>query len=202
MRTKGRLIQLFAPPFIRVAFALKLRKPWSKFCRWLQQENDRAPLVKYATPADLERAMASFQYRKDPLEGQLDYTSHPEYVQAMLNDPKRTDEDCDGGHWYVANCLKLIEGVDKVFFLSSQWDGPKGIGGHATAVYRYFGQWFHFDWKIYEIDDPNNAPQKVANRYGGEGSTVLCWVWESVGEVGNDASGWQPLAISPKTLQA
>jgi len=201
MTTKGKLISIFYPFLIRLAYLLNLRIPWSLLCRKLQDETQRKPLTKYKTPEELEAAMKNFQYRKDPLNGSIDYVSHPEYVQWALDNPDVKDEDCDGGHWYVANALKMIPGVENVLFLNSGWDGPKGSGGHSTAVYQYFGKWYHFDWKIYSLEDPCSAVSDVAKRYGGPNAEVTFWVWESVGEVGKDRSGWKPLAIVPDKLE-
>jgi hypothetical protein len=171
------------------------------FCRRIQGETARKPLFKYQSPGELENVISKqFQYRRDPLDGNLDYTSHPEYVQAVLDDPKLKDGDCDDGHWYIANCLKAIKDVTAVYFLSSGWDGPAGAGGHCTAVYKYNGAWYHFDWTIHPINDPNEAPNMVTARYGGTKAFTTFWVWESVGETGDDTSAWKPLAICPDPL--
>lgn len=202
MTLKGKVLRLLYPILLRVVYFLHLRIPWSLLCRWVQHETARKPVADYPAPGEIEYYMQrDFKYRKDPLNGKVDYTSHPEYVQATLDDPSSPDGDCDDGHWYVANALKKTPDVTEVYFLSSGYDGPKGRGGHCTAVYKYLGRWYHYDWGIYPIDHPQQAVEEVATRYGGEGAKPTFWVWEGVGEVGKDRSGWKPVAICPKTLK-
>jgi len=196
-------IKTFMPILLRLAFWLHLRKPWSKVSRWLRGEKARKTLFKYQAPGELEAELADFQYRGDPFNGRWDYVSHPEYVEVLIHDPNKPDGDCDDAHWYVANCLKVIPGVTEVYYLSSGFysENTKKRGGHATAVYRYEGKWYHFDWEIYPLDDPNEAPKKVAQRYtkDPEGEATF-WVWETVGETGSDTHEWRPLAICPNVL--
>jgi hypothetical protein len=198
------------PPFLRLVFALRIRILWSLLVRWVQGETARMPLESYGAPGNIEIMMKSFQYRHDPVGGAMDYVSHPEYVQAMLKDPKLRDGDCDDGHWFVANALLKCAGVDvdadgkkMVYYLSNGFSSAKTdkTSAHCTCVYRMGGKWFHFDWRIYEIDDPNSAPQRVASRYTNDNEgKVTYWVWETVGETGNDRSGWTLIGIN-KPLQ-
>ena len=195
----GWLTKIFMPWFLRLVFALHLRKPWSLFVRWLQNEKARADITQYLSPGAIEDAMKFFQYRHDPLGGQVDYVSHPEYVQAMLNNRRERDGDCDDGHWYVANALKPINGVEAVYLLSSGFSSKKAgkTSAHCTCVYKYHGNWYHYDWANYPIADPNDAPKAVAKRYTKDPDAgVTYWVWESVGESGNDRSGWQLIGIN------
>lgn len=197
---KAWWIKTFAPFTLRLA--MPLRKPWSMLVRYLQYEVERQPVRAYSTPVELERAMKAFQYEHDPLDGTIDYVSHPEYVEWTLSNPK-PDGDCDDGHWYVANALKKIQGVEEVYFLSSGFysKAKNKLGAHATCVYKYGGQWYHYDWRIRSIKDPNDAPKVIATRYTGDpDAEVTFWVWETVGEVGDDRSGWNPKAICPDKL--
>jgi len=203
MTLKGKLSKFFMPVFLHIIFFLHLRIIWSLIIRWRLGENNkkRVPVYDFIAPGNIEEAMKKFQYRKDPLDGMLDYVSHPEYIQAVLDDPSISDGDCDDGHWFVANALKKCIGVSDVYYLSSGFSSKdKGIdGGHATCVYKFEGKWFHYDWGIKPIDDPNNAPISIAKRYtGDEQAKATYWVWESVGEVGEDRSGWKLVGINSK----
>jgi hypothetical protein len=196
--------------FIRLAYWLHIRVPWSLIVRAICREKERTPLNKFNTPQELaDYLKAKFQYRYDPdlvivfgpvvikEQGAIDYVSHPEYFQWKLENPGG-DGDCDDFHWYAANALKTIAGVEKVYYLSSGFIG----GGHATAVYKYQGSWFHLDYKIYPLVDPNEAPKGVAERYTKKGKPVQVtyWVWENVGETGYDRRGWTLNAIAPAPL--
>lgn len=198
MTKTGKLIKIFAPILLRIAFLLHLRIPWSLLIRWIKKENKRAPIPNYMAPGNIELVMSKFQYKKDPLEGQIDYVSHPEYVQAVLNDPDAKDGDCDDGHWFVANAMKKCVGVTEVYYLSCGFSSSKidKDSGHAVCVYKYNNSWFLYDWKIYPIGNPNDAMMEIAKRYtGDENAQVTYYVWESVGEEGNNRSNWKPLAI-------
>lgn len=176
--------------WLKFAYALHLRAIWNAIAVVFMKDFEKMPLKTFATPKDLEAYLAKvFKYGPDPgdditIEGQvavpagwLDYAKEPEHFQWLLENPG-PDGDCDCHHWYVANVLLTIPGVEKVYFLISGFVG----GAHATAVYTYGGQWYHFDYRIYPLANPNEAPGRVAKRYTKKGNDidVTYYVFETV----------------------
>lgn len=197
---KAWWIKTFAPILLRIFMPFRI--PWSLLARRIQRENARMQVTHYETPKDLERAMRAFQYRSDPLDGNMDYVSHPEYVEWALHN-SRKDGDCDDGHGYVANALRYIDGVSEVYLLSNGYHSKKTgkTGAHCTAVYRFKDKWYHYDWGIHEIDRPQDAPLAVAKRYtGGDDAEVLYCVWENYQETGKDHSGWSLNGVGVDSL--
>jgi hypothetical protein len=153
--------------------------------------------MTFEKPTDLVAyATARFRYRKD--QGRiggwvfpLDWITDPEVFQARLEnlDNPARDGDCDDYHYWAATALSKIHGVDRIHLLSTGYRG----GGHATVIYRYYQSWYHLDYRIYSISDPNRAPMQVADRYG-DGS-VLFWVFESFDRP------WRAVAIYPERLE-
>ena len=197
--------QLWFGFWIRVAYLFNLRWLSCEFMRWWSGENKapRVPLPRFDTPEEVQTyVMAHFQYRKDQFELKLfkrrwlfmcDWVSHPEVFQGRLMDKTTRDGDCDDIHFWVANVLKDVPNVAEVYLLSSGFRG----GAHATTVFKYKGQWKHFDYHIYELADPNHAPDAVTERYTkkGEKKETTFWnferVWRGV---------WEPRAIIPRKL--
>lgn len=199
----GKLTSIFMPIFLWFVFFFGIRKRWTFLIRWFRNEHPEywKPIRDYKAPGNIEDAMSNFLYRGDPFNGQLDYISHPEYVQAVLDNPNINDGDCDDGHFYVANALRKCIGVTKIYYLSSGFSSKKNkkSGAHATCVYKYHDKWYHYDWSIYEIDDPNNAPLAVAKRYTkDENAKVTYWVWENAIEEKYDSSKWTLIGINTR----
>ena len=189
--------------WLHVVYALNLRVIWASIARLLMGDTKKAPLKDFATPQELQAYLEQvFEYGPDPggdilFEGQVaipagwfDYPKDPEHFQWLLNTPG-PDGDCDCDHWYIANQLIRMKCVQKVYFMCSGFVG----GAHATAVYMQDDKWFHFDYRIYPIDNPNDAPMKVALRYTTKGQPidVMFWTFETV-------KPWKVVAISPKKV--
>lgn len=192
--------------WIRIAYWLNLRKLVCYFWRWWFRENQHRPLPSFTTPEELQQyLMNRFQYRYDQLEANfvgrhfvfpIDWVSDPEAFQARLEDPTIKDGDCDDAHMWAAAILSQMGGVAEVHLLSSGFRG----GGHVTVVFIHFGRWRHLDYRLYEIDNPNDAPMAVAERYtkGDQPREVTFWVYELVR---NWPNTWKPTAICPDRLR-
>lgn len=174
--------------WVWLAYFLGLRRAWCYLVRCVLHENQRMAIPTFKTPAELEVYFnARFKYRKDPLNGVLDYVSHEEQFQAWLVEPLNADGDCDDAHWWLANALLKIQGVEIVYFMSCVYHG----GGHSTTVYRYQGEWYHFNYTIRHIQDPNQAPTLVAKEHSKDhSSAVMIHVWETV-------KPWRLYGINP-----
>lgn len=178
---------------IRIAYKLRLRRAWSYFMRMVRGETQRANFPTFLkTPEDLEEYLgAYFEYRKDPLNGALDYVSHPNHTQWKLNRMDIADGDCDDIHFWAAYILNVMPGVEEAYFLSSGYPSDAFFSGHCTVVYKRCSNWWHFDYKNRPLHDPNDAPDIVAKRYGQNGELVAPWyVWEKV-------NPWRLVVISP-----
>jgi len=185
--------------WLRAAYMFRLRWPFIWLQRWAKGElkAKRKPVMTFETPNQLATyAMARFKYRKD--QGRiggwvfaLDWVTDPQVFQARLEDTNSTerDGDCDDYHFWAATALKKIDGVRRIYLLSTGYKG----GGHATVVYEYRGAWYHLDYRIYSISNPNRAPKQVAGKYSN--GEVLFWVFESVDPP------WRPVAIFPDRLE-
>lgn len=181
---------------IRAAYALNLRTWANKRQRELTGEVDaeRTPLPSFDAPAALEEyALSRFEYRKDSgklggLVYPLDWITEPEVFHARLLDGEVDDGDCDDFHAFVAACLELIPSVREVYLLSSGFRRRKG---HTSCVYRQGEQWYLFDYEIEPIDDPNDAPRRVALTYSKPTSDHVPWyVFETTDH--------EPVAIGPR----
>ena len=153
--------------------------------------------MTFETPQHLvDYAKARFKYRKD--EGRiggwvfpLDWVTEPEVFQARLElSSVQRHGDCDDYHYWAAEALSKIQGVSHIHLLLTGYKG----GGHATVVYCHLGAWYHLDYQIYAIADPNKAPEQVADRYGD--GQILFWVFESF------RWPWRAVAIYPERLKA
>ncbi|MHA1572984.1 MAG: hypothetical protein ACTSX8_03235 [Alphaproteobacteria bacterium] len=186
--------------WLQAAYALHLRWPATLVQRWIKGELNapKAKLKIFDTPQGVvDYAQSRFHYRADTgrvggLVFPLDWVTHPEVFQARLDDKTVADGDCDDYHYWAANVLSLIEGVDRVYLLSSGYPG----GAHATVVLRYRGRWMLLDYRLHDIADPNVAPIKVAKIHA-HGSTEVPWyVFESVW------NPWRAAAIGPDRIEA
>lgn len=193
--------------WIRIAYLLGLRRLSCAVGRWLSGENKvkKTELPKFESLEEIESYFSDlFQYREDKVQIQvnkgaaivfpLDWVSDPRVFQTRLEDSKTRDGDCDDAHFWFANVIQGMQGVEDVYLLSSGWPG----GAHATVVFRHFGQWLHFDYKIRDLENPMDAPEAVAARYsGGKGSQkVTFWNFERV-----TPTSWKPAAICPTELE-
>ena len=164
---------------LQLVYFLHLRGPANDFQRWLKREHKlpRVPLLV----ADSPRAIVAYAkehgyiWRKDAtrvggLLLPLDWVTHPEVFQAKLEqDPyPGGDGDCDDYHNWVAACLRKIPTVEKVYVVSSGYKG----GGHTTCCYKQYGEWFHVNYQINAIKDPNDIPEIVAKWGTDEGDKV------------------------------
>jgi hypothetical protein len=192
--------------WIRIAYWLNLRKLVCYFWRSWFKENQRRPLPMFTTPEELQQYMMSrFQYRYDRLEASfmgrrflfpIDWVSDPEVFQARIEDPAIKDGDCDDIHMWAAAILSRMPGIEKVYLLSSGFQG----GGHATVVFFAAGHWRHLDYNLYELLNPNAAMDGVVQRYtkGDRPKEVTFWVFE---RVRNWPETWKPEAICPARLR-
>jgi hypothetical protein len=155
--------------FIKLAYLLRLRGPANSFQRWLKKEHKapRVKLLEASTPQQIRDFAKEhgYKWRKDATRVggwvlPLDWVTHPEVFQAKLKqDPyPGGDGDCDDYHNWFAACLRKIPSVEKVYVVSSGYPG----GGHTTCCYKQDGKWYHVNYKIAEIDNPNDIPDIVA----------------------------------------
>lgn len=200
------IAQIWYGFWIRLAYALGLRTAVIDVQRWfLERDAPRAKLPTFDTPWALEKFLVPrFEWRKDSgrLGGvvfPLDWISCPEVFWARLLDTDQVgDGDCDDVHYAVAVMLSRMTNVTCVRLLSTGYLKPwfwkfRQQGGHTTCVFRYNGRWWHFNYGITEIDDPNAAPLEVARRHGDIGWN-LWHVWEYI------EPRFKPAAICPATL--
>lgn len=175
--------------WLRVAFALKLRRPFNRFQRWLKNEHKapRKALPSFEDIFDVDRYARKQKYtwREDAtriggLMLPLDYISEPEVFQAKLELPISPDGDgdCDDRHFWAAHCYKRIKGVEDVVLCSSGFKG----GGHTTCAVLFNGQWYHDNYGLEPIDDPNDIPMLVAmwGTKAGKPVEVTFYVFEDV----------------------
>lgn len=172
--------------WIRLAYFLRLRGVFNNLQRWLKGEHDapRSPLLRFDTPDELRRYVHErFVYRLDQarvggIAFPLDWITEAEVFQARLENRSNIDGDCDDYHNWFARCLQTMTGVSKVYLLSLGYVG----GGHTVCVYKYGKNWFLCDYKIYPLNDPNNAPMKVAARRtkDKDDPSVSFFVFESI----------------------
>lgn len=192
--------------WIRVAYLFNLRKLSCSFMRWWSGETKakRMKLPTFRTPEEMANYVSTrFQYRKDEFELKLfkrrwffmsDWVSDPEVFQARLESREVKDGDCDDIHFWAANVLVEVPGVTDVFLLSSGFNG----GAHATTVFKRDGVWKHFDYELYNLKDPNFAPDAVTERYSKKGTKkeTTFYAFERVARGGV----WEPVAIIPRKL--
>lgn len=182
--------------WIRLAFLLRLRGLSVRLQRWLKRETKapRAPLESFPRPEAIEEYVSSrFEYRDDETRiggwtVPLDWVTDPEVFQARLDSDEKRDGDCDDFAFWVANVLLDVPGVEVVYLVSAGFPG----GGHTFCVYRYHGGWFLFDYRISELRNPNDAPERIAHRYFGEGTEVYWYAFETV------EPPWRLAATCPK----
>lgn len=188
--------------WIKLAYKLGLRK-WSiKRQRELtgEKKDERVDrLLEVATPGEIRAFAQAHKYTWRPdatrVAGKvfpLDWVSEPEVFQWRLEqDPfPEGDGDCDDYHYWFAHCLLSVPGIirENVVMCSVGYPG----GGHTTCAYKYKDRWFHVNYKISEIDDPNDIPRIVAE-WGTDAPKepkVLWYVFEDL--------EFNPLAIGPK----
>jgi len=190
--------------WLRVFYGLRLRGPVTKFFRWLTGESTapRKGLYHLPTPeAALDYVMDRFRYRADEIRLRkcniaipVDWVSDPEVFQARLEANEKDHGDCDDIHMWAAVMLSSMREVTKVYLLSSGFQG----GAHTTAVFqRMDGSWWHFDYNLYRLQDPNEAPLRVAERYTAQyvPVRVTFYVFETIDPP------WRAVAISPTKLE-
>lgn len=163
-------MSFFWNTLLRLAYALRLRWPFIWLQRLLKGELSapREPLPTHLkTPEEIYLyAKQRFKYRKDEARlGKwivpMDWVTDPEVMQHRLNNPDDRDGDCDDIHFWAARMLQDCPGVSRVYLCSSGFVG----GAHTTCVYRYNDAWYHLDYRIYTLANPNSAPMRVASRY-------------------------------------
>lgn len=190
--------------WLRVAYALRLRGPFIRAQRWLAGENNapKKPLPFLPTPEAVQAYMMSrFQYRPDEfrlfnsgITIPLDWVSDPEVFQYRLESETLKDGDCDDIHFWAANMLLRVPEVVRVYLLSSGFR----TGAHTTVVFqRDSRSWWHLDYHLYQLDDPNDAPLKVAERYTDPSVPieVVFYLFETVNPP------WRAAAIGPDKLK-
>lgn len=186
--------------WIKLAYKLGLRRWANNRQRALTGENKDQrvdKLLEVATPGEI-RAYAkhhNYKWRKDAtrIGGKawpLDWVSEPEVFQWRLEqDPfPEGDGDCDDYHAWYAACLTKVPNVDKVILCSTGYPG----GGHTTCAFKYKGDWFHVNYSVAKINDPNDIPRIVAE-WGTDAPKepkVLWYVFEDL--------DFNALAIGPK----
>lgn len=190
--------------WLRVFYGLRLRGPVTKFFRWVTGEHTapRKELYHLPTPeAARDYVMDRFQYRQDELKLRkfnlvipVDWVSEPEVFQARLESKEKTDGDCDDIHMWAAVMLSSMKEVTRLYLLSSGFKG----GAHTTVVFqRKDGSWWHFDYNIYRLNNPNEAPLRVAERHTLPyvPIRVTFYVFETIDPL------WKAVAISPAVLE-
>lgn len=149
--------------------------------------------TRLETPEQLEAyAQKHFKYRRDSgrLGGfvyPLDYVTEPEVFQARLESGAVRDGDCDDYHHWFARCLEQLENPPtEVLALSSGFRRAKGAtdadgnklprqGGHTTCVYLQGGNWYHVNYRIRLVENPNDAPRLVAEKHGDPSDPRVPW---------------------------
>lgn len=176
--------------FLRFAYLTKLRRAWNRFCQEIFDNNDlRRPLPSFNAPEEIwEYSKNKFQYRHDPKSGILDYFSDPEVFHWRLLVQDIPDGDCDDLARFFAACLLPIKEVDKVCILHTGYEG----NAHATVVYRYKDQWFHFDYGIKPIAEPQDAVYAVVQRYSDKDKPLRAYYWCF------ESFNCYPIAINPR----
>ena len=89
------------------------------------------------------------KYRKDPLNGMLDYMTHPTRLQDNLDKNKKFG-DCDDHAIYWASVLKKSNLADKVWFAyySMIKKGNGMMTAHAVCVYEKDGEEYWCDYRL------------------------------------------------------
>lgn len=180
--------------WISLAYLLRLRGVANAVQRWVAAEHraPRSELRSFESPEQLVAyARPRFRWRLDSgrLGGwalPLDWITSPEVFQHRLEQDDVGHGDCDDYHYWAAVLIAEMDDVDVVYLLSSGL--PRG--GHTTAVFRRADRWWHLDYGLYPIDDPNDAPAKVARRYA-DVDTVPWYVFEHI------EPRWRSAAIGP-----
>jgi hypothetical protein len=164
-------------------YKLRLRPAFN----WLQRrakgehKATRAPLPRFSTPASIEEYIRfRFSWRADSgrLGGivfPLDWISDAEIFHARVLAGESGHGDCDDYHNFFAVALRTLVGVGRVYLVSSGFRKGRFGGGHTTCVFEYRSRWYHVDYGIKEIDDPNLAPYEVARARSDDGSTYVPW---------------------------
>ena len=194
--------------WLRVAFTLGLRKLTCKFMRrWKGEHKEkRTPVMLFESPEAIAAYISHyFQYRHDTIVLLLnkrryvfpvDWVTDPEVMQTRLENCLVEDGDCDDIHFWAARALCTVPGVSEIYLLSSGFNG----GAHATTVFKYFGEWKHIDYRLYDLHgDPMQATIDVALRCTKEGRehTISFWCFEKVTE-----DSWEPAVLCPDKLEA
>jgi hypothetical protein len=176
--------------WVRIAYALRLRRGANRLQRWLKGEPKapRKALPLFSAVEDVDRYARKQRYkwrtdasRVGGILLPLDWISDPEVFQARLEQPSPSgdgDGDCDDRHFWAAHCYARIEGVQNVMLCSTGFAG----GGHTTCAFLLNGQWYHDNYGLSPIDDPNDIPQIVARRHTPEGKKVrvIFYVFEDL----------------------
>lgn len=186
---------------IRLFYFLRLRTLVNNLQRRLKGEHklSKSKLIKVKTPQEVVdyAKLNGYKWRPDATRvGKyklpLDWVTHPEVFQWKLEqDPFPEGEgDCDDIHGWYAHCFAKISSVERVARVSTVWKG----GGHTTCVYKQDGQWYHCNYTIKKIDDPNDAPADVlawaSKKRDGEELKLVFYVFEDL--------DFRLLAVSPR----
>lgn len=187
--------------WLRAAYFLRLRWPAIWLVRWLKGELSapRKELPPFKTPDEIIRYAAErFQYRED--KGRvggwvfpLDWVTDPEVFQARLDDRVQRDGDCDDYHFWVAEALSGVDGIDRLYLMTCGYRG----GAHTTVVFRdSWKKWRLVDYALTTLEDPNDAPGLVARRYSIDGTGhVTYYVFETL-----FFPPWRAEAIGPDKI--
>lgn len=178
---------------LRLFYWTRIRQAWNKFCQSRFDEKKRACLPSLKEPSDVWNYLRGrFEYRKDPARGMLDYFSEPEVFHWRFLNEDIPDGDCDDVARFAAACIQKMDGVQELYILHSGFNG----GAHATVVFKRFDCWFHFDYGVHPINNPMDAPRKVAARYAKKSCRnyeVTYWNFETF--------DMRPVAINPTALK-
>jgi hypothetical protein len=159
----------------------------------------RSRLFEGKTPNEIRDYATSngYKWRRDETRVggwlmPLDWVTHPEVFQAKLEQSPYPggDGDCDDYHNWFAACLSKLPSVQRVYIVSSGYPG----GGHTTCCFKQNGAWYHVNYNIAPIGDPNKIPQIVADwgdRKHKKGNEVTFYVFEHA------YPQWKAVAIGP-----
>jgi hypothetical protein len=189
---KYKLLFWWMAFFLRFAYLTGLRQWWNRHCqKKFDKKCGTSPLPTFTEPTQIwEYLRYKFQYRKDPKDGMLDYFSEPEKFHWRFLRDDIPDGDCDDVARFVAAVLFPIQGVQTVYVLHTGFRG----GAHATVVFKQNDKWWHFNYGLKSINNPNEAIQKVVDRHTkkGEKKEITYWCAESY--------NMYPVAICPKKI--
>ena len=136
---------------LNVSFA----KAWYQLTMFMTRDN--VPLRKVNDICDIPEFFDwGTKYRKDPVNGMLDYLTHPSRLQNNIDSGKLFG-DCDDHAIFWATVLKKSNLADRVWFgyYSMLKKGNGQMSAHALCIYEKNGQEYWCDYRLPNKVDKN-----------------------------------------------